>query len=309
MADDDGRRPLPEAVETWWDDYARSIQRRNMSERTSHLYRRAYLRFWRWALDDDNEADIEPDPAVVTRDHINSWVDMLRDEVSPQTVAIYWRTLRPFFTWFESEAEHPNPFDGADVPGEPDMPPSVIQLDDITALLGACKGKGFADRRDNAIIRVLYDTGCRLGELTGIHLPDWDRRQDFLTLRGKTGMRVVPVSASTGEALARYVRARSNHPDAGKTEALWLGRKGPLRDSGVNQLLARRCREAGLPRINPHRFRHTFSHQFRLQGGDPVDLMYLAGWSSLAMTERYGRSAAAERAREAHRRLGLGDRL
>jgi integrase len=126
---------------------------------------------------------------------------------------------------------------------------------------------------------------------------DWDRRQDLLTLRGKTGMRVVPISPSTGEAMARYLRARSSHP-AAKSDALWLGGKGPLRDSGVSQLLARRCRQAGLRRLHPHRFRHTFSHQFRAQGGDPVDLMYLAGWKSLAMTERYGESAAAERARE-----------
>lgn len=100
-------------------------------------------------------------------------------------------------------------------------------------------------------------------------LDDWDRRQDFLTLRGKTGTRVVPVSASTGEALARYVRARRNHHAAGKTNALWLGKKGALHGSGVSQILAKRCAQAGLPPINPHAFRHTFSHEFRAQGGLP----------------------------------------
>jgi site-specific recombinase XerD len=292
-------------VETWWDDYARSLRRRNLSDRTAHLYRRAYLRFWRWAPD----VGVAPDPAAVTTATINAWVDMLRDEVAPQTVAIYWRTLRPFFAWWAKETDATNPFDGADVPGEPQNPPDVVALDDVRALLATCSGKDFASRRDNAIIRTLFDTGCRRGELINLTVADWDRRQDFLTLRGKTGMRVVAISPSTGEAMARYLRARSSHPAATKSDALWLGGKGPLRDSGVSQLLARRCRQAGLPRLHPHQFRHTFSHQFRAQGGDPVDLMYLAGWKSLAMTERYGRSAAAERAREAHRRLGLGDRL
>jgi site-specific recombinase XerD len=118
-------------------------------------------------------------------------------------------------------------------------------------------------RRDNAVIHVLFDTGCRRGELINLTVADWDRRQDFLTLRGKTGTRVVPISPSTGEAMARYLRARSSHPAGTKSDALWLGGKGPLRDSGVSQLLARRCRQAGLPRLHPHRFRHMFSHQFR----------------------------------------------
>jgi site-specific recombinase XerD len=82
----------------------------------------------------------------------------------------------------------------------------------------------------------------------------------------------VPISAATGEAMARYLRARTDHPAAKRTDALWLGGKGPLGDSRISQLLARRSKLAGLPRINPHRFRHTFAHQFRAQGGDPVDL-------------------------------------
>lgn len=106
---------------------------------------------------------------------------------------------------------------------------------------------------------MLFDTGCRLDELVGLRVGDWDRRRDFLTFRGKTGERIVSVSASTGEALARYLRARSAHRLADKSDALWLSLKGELKDSGVAQLLVRRCRQAGLPRINPHRFRHTFS--------------------------------------------------
>jgi integrase len=195
------------------------------------------------------------------------------------------------------------------VPSAPLEPPDVLHLDDIRALLEVCRGRDFASLRDTAIIRVLFDTGCRRGDLVNLTLADWDRRQDFLTLRGTTGLRVVPISATTGEALARYVRARSNHSATGRTDALWLGRKGALRDSGVSQLLAYRCRLAGLPHINPHAFRHRFSHEFRAQGGSEGDLMYLAGWKSTAMAHRYGASAAAQRAREAHRRIGLGDRI
>jgi integrase len=56
-------------------------------------------------------------------------------------------------------------------------------------------------------------------------------------------------------------------------------------------------------------FRHTFAHQYVAAGGEEGDLQTLGGWKDRKVMARYGRSIAADRARDAHRRLSPGDRI
>jgi site-specific recombinase XerC len=65
----------------------------------------------------------------------------------------------------------------------------ILTDDDLAALVGACKGQRFVDRRDEAVIRLLIDCGLRVSEVTGIDLPDLDLDSESVTVTGK-GSRV-----------------------------------------------------------------------------------------------------------------------
>src|SRR5262249_5146863 len=120
--------------------------------------------------------------------------------------------------------------------------------------------------------------------------------------------RACPFGDKTGQAIERYLRERGKHRLARSTQ-LWIGGRGGMTDNGIGQMLRRRATQAGLEHLPPHMFRHTFAHRWLADGGQEQDLMRLAGWRSREMLARYGASAADQRAREAHRRMRLGDRL
>jgi site-specific recombinase XerD len=249
--------------------------------------------------------------ASIHREHVEAFLVHLQQTRSSSTAANRYRSLRQLFRWLEEDGEIPSsPMARMHPPGVEEKAVPVIPDDDLRALIKACQGQGFEPRRDTALTLVFMDTGARLSEVADLQVENLDLyRSATLVVQGKGSReRILKVGPKTSKALDRYLRLRARHSEA-ESPWLWLGKQGRLTDSGIAQMLRRRCAQAGIDTINPHQFRHTFSHNWLAAGGGEQDLMMLTGWKSREMLARYGASSAAERARDAHRRLSPVERL
>lgn len=297
-------------------DWARHLRSRNLSVKTQGVYTQAGERLIEWL----QAEGLPTDARSVTRSVLVDYFNAMRDRenrirpdrgISAATVGQHFASLRVWFRWMADAEEAiipASPMAKMIKPIVPEQDVPVIPDDDIAKILTGCTGTKFRERRDTALIRVLFDTGARIAEVAALGVEDLDWTQDTMDVLGKgRRRREIPFGNKTGEALRRYLRVRREHPYA-SVDALWVGRSGPLTIDGCRQIVKRRGEQVGVT-IHPHQFRHTMAHNWLNSGGTEGALMRQAGWRSREMLNRYGASVADARSRLENRRLGLGDRL
>jgi len=232
-----------------------------------------------------------------------------RQAYSHNAVCESARRLRTFFSWCENEQICSNVSAGLRLPRREIKAIQPLSVAQVRALLNHCHGTTFQQRRDDALLRLLVDSGLRVGELVALDLGDLDLDGCRVFVRSGKGrkQRIVPVGARTIRALAKYLAVRSRgYPTC---EALFIGGNGRrLTCRHCHNHISRLGKRAGIEgvRCSPHTLRHTFAKMFLERGGNVFALQEILGHSSLAMTRRYVALANADVA-EAHRRASPGD--
>jgi integrase/recombinase XerC len=254
-----------------------------------------------------------PSPPDVTHLMIREFVAHLHAlKLEKSSIARKLAAIRSFFKFAVREGiVVRNPARMVATPKLPKRIPSVLSAEDLNAFLdsvvaGPARGSGRGKqpsaiddsrlmvRRDRAILELLYASGLRVSELTGLNLADVDRKELMLRVRGKGNKeRIVPYGGKAEQALEAYhpVREQMLRKAGGRgdRQAVFLNHLGTrLTQRSVARIVKKYARLANVNwDLHPHSLRHAFATHLLADGADLRAIQELLGHSSLSTTQRY----------------------
>lgn len=263
---------------------------RGRAPATLAAYRRDARRWCGWL----QQAGI--DLAAVDEAAIEDYVAWGRDAgLSPSTLKRSVVTVRSLFRFLVDDGRaEADP--GADV-ATPRVPlglPKGLSEDEVEMLLAAVVGDGPVERRDRAILEVLYGTGLRISELVTLSRPDVDLESWLLRALGKGGKeRVVPLGRHAELALVRWLSPEGREALAGTqwrsrsdADAVFVNQRGGrLTRQGAWLVVKGYGAKVGLAqRMSPHVLRHSCATHMLDRGADIRSVQELLGHASITTT-------------------------
>jgi integrase/recombinase XerC len=253
-----------------------------------------------------------PSPQEITHLMIREFVAHLHDlKLEKSSIARKLAAIRSFFKFAVREGKVArNPARMVATPKLPKRIPAVLSAEDLNAFLdsvnsglerGSRRGKHAVNddsrlmiNRDRAILELLYASGLRVSELTGLNLADLDRKERMLRVRGKGNKeRIVPYGGKAEQALEAYQPLREEMlrkaGGRGDRQAVFLNHLGTrLTQRSVARIVKKYARLANVNwDLHPHSLRHAFATHLLADGADLRAIQELLGHSSLSTTQRY----------------------
>jgi integrase/recombinase XerD len=233
---------------------------------------------------------------AVNRDHLIDFLaDLYRHKLESRTVARHLVTLRNFFRFAQiNDLISDDPSLNLESPKIRRTLPGYLRLEEVERTLSQPDEQTPIGLRDRAMLEVLYSSGLRVSELTGLRVMDLDRSVGCVRCIGKGDKeRIVPIGKKALALVDRYLRdARpqllGKRPLA-NSPILFLNRRGTrLSRVGVWKILSAYGRQAGLRvALTPHMLRHSFATHLLERGADLRSVQLMLGHSDISTTQIY----------------------
>ena len=275
-----------ESEESWIERFADHLHyERRLSPLTCRHYRRDLE-----ALRDWCDAQALTRWAELDSEHLRTFTAAgFRRGLNPRSLQRRLSAIRTFFRYLRREKHvRRNPAEGLTSPKASRRLPGNLDADRMARLLDI-RGEGPLVARDRAILELLYSSGLRLGELTGLDLMSVDLKDGMLRVTGKGSKdRILPVGRYALEALSAWLRARPLFAPPDET-ALFVSRRGSrLAARSVQARIDYWAKRQGIDtRVHPHLFRHSFASHLLESSHDLRGVQELLGHANISTTQIY----------------------
>ncbi len=254
---------------------------RDVSAHTLRAYRKDLEDFFEYVKTEPDKIDM-----IDVRGFI---AEQIKEGLNKTTVSRRLASIRSFFKFLCREGYiKSNPAKLVPNPKLPKLLPRFLSVDDVFSLVEKPEGIGFIPVRDKAILELLYSSGPRVSELSGLNIDDLNIKGYLIKIRGKGKKeRIVPVGSKAIDAIKSYMIERMLLKS--KDRALFLNRMGTrLTDRGVRRIVVKYAKALTISgQIGPHTLRHTFATHLLQGGADLRVIQELLGHSSLSTTQKY----------------------
>jgi integrase/recombinase XerC len=277
---------MPNSKDEWIDKFIGHLGfERRLSPLTCKHYSRDLDAFRRWCLSQDlaGWSDIDSE-------HVRSFsAACYRRGLSARSIQRMLSAIRMFFRYLRREKHlKTNPAEGVRAPKAGKRLPGNLDADRMARLLDI-KGEGPVVARDRAILELLYSSGLRLSELTGLDIDSVDIADATVHVTGKGSKeRILPVGKYALNALAVWREQRSLLADP-EERALFVSQRGTrLKPRSVQARVDYWGRRQGIDtRVYPHLFRHSFATHLLESSHDLRGVQELLGHANIGTTQIY----------------------
>lgn len=280
-----GLPPLAPFIERFWSHLRIA---RGLSLNTVLAYRRDIRRFQRYLRDQGvHEAH------AVTPPLLSDFLTYLyRSGLASSSRARSLAAVRSLFRFLkQEEAISINPTASLRSTSRARRLPKTLSLEDVTRLLEVPSGPTPEDRRDRAMVEVLYAAGLRVSELISLRIDQCNLDVGYIGITGKGDkQRVVPIGRPAVEQLQDYLlAARPLLLKHRSSRYVFVTRRGtPLTRQGFWKLLRARGQRAGIAAVpSPHMLRHSFATHLLQRGADLRSVQAMLGHADIATTQIY----------------------